>query len=95
MVLNDKDSLLLLKFVKVLSNEDRLGIVKLLKKDGVLCAMDIGKQFYLEQSTTSHHLNLMKRVGLVKVQKKGRNIFYSLDQDMLRKRLEQLNLVLL
>ena len=72
-------------FVKILANEDRLSIIQLLKEHPKLCAKDIGAKFYLEQSTTSHHLNLMKRVGLVDTVKQGRNIFYSLNHDKLKK----------
>ena len=72
-----------IKFFKALSNEDRLEIVKLLHKHKEMCAQDVEKHFYLEQSTTSHHLNTLKRAKITKSRKKGRNIFYSVDYDNL------------
>ena len=72
-----------IKFFKALSNEDRLEIVKLLHKNKEMCAQDVEKHFYLEQSTTSHHLNTLKRAKITKSRKKGRNIFYSVDYDNL------------
>lgn len=70
-----------INFFKALSNPDRLEIVKLLKKNHEMFAQDIEKHFYLEQSTTSHHLNALKRAGITKSRKEGRKIFYSIDYD--------------
>ena len=49
-----------IKFFKALANEERIEIIKLLKKNGEMFAQDIERHFYLEQSTTSHHLNMLK-----------------------------------
>jgi DNA-binding transcriptional ArsR family regulator len=51
-----------------------------LKKNKEMFAQDIERHFYLEQSTTSHHLNLLKRAGITKSRKEGRKIFYSIDE---------------
>ena len=76
-----------IKFFKALANDDRIEILKLLKKNTEMCAQEVEKHFYLEQSTTSHHLNTLKRAGISKSRKKGRNIFYSIDHDKLSKML--------
>ncbi len=68
-----------IKFFRALANEERIEIVKLLKKNGEMAAQEVEKHFYLEQSTTSHHLNTLKRAGITKSRKEGRNIFYSID----------------
>ena len=68
-----------IKFFKALANEERLEIVKLLKKKGEMFAQDIEQNFYLEQSTTSHHLNMLKKAGIAKARKEGRKVFYSID----------------
>jgi len=65
---------------KALANEDRLKILALLKENNEMSAQEVEKHFYLEQSTTSHHLNTLKRSKLTKSRKQGRHIFYSLDQ---------------
>ena len=68
-----------IKFFKALANEERIEIIKLLKKNGEMFAQDIERQFYLEQSTTSHHLNMLKKAGITKSRKEGRKVFYSID----------------
>jgi len=77
---NDKH----IKFFKALSNEERIEIVKLLKKNKEMFAQDIEKRFYLEQSTTSHHLNMLRRAGITKARKEGRKVFYSIDFESFR-----------
>jgi DNA-binding transcriptional ArsR family regulator len=67
-----------LHFFKALANEDRLKIVQLLHTHNEMCAQDIEKHFFLQQSTTSHHLNTLRRAGIVKAYKKGRHVFYSI-----------------
>ena len=64
---------------KALANEDRLKIIQLLIKNEEMCAQDVEKHFFLEQSTTSHHLNTLRRAGVTKARKKGRNVYYSIN----------------
>lgn len=73
-----------IRFFKAIANEDRLEIVKLLKKNGEMFAQDIEKRFYLEQSTTSHHLNMLKKAGVTKSRKEGRKVFYSVDDHSIK-----------
>lgn len=74
-----------IKFFRALANEERIEIVKLLKKNDEMAAQEVEKHFYLEQSTTSHHLNMLKRAGITKSRKDGRNIYYSIDEDEFNK----------
>ena len=85
----NQDTNALIKFFKALANEDRLEIIKLLQKEKELCAQDVQKNFYLEQSTTSHHLNKLKLAGITKSRKSGRNIYYSYDEEQLKKTLSE------
>ena len=71
----------LIKFFKAISNEDRLKIVSLLHENKEMCAQEIEKHFFLEQSTTSHHLNTLKKADIVSSSKRGRHIFYSIKKD--------------
>ena len=68
----------LLQFFKVLANESRLKMLGLLATEersvGELAAM-LG----LKEPTVSHHLALMKELGLVSVQADGTTRIYSLD----------------
>ena len=68
-----------IRFFRALANEERIEIIKLLKKNQEMAAQDVEKHFFLEQSTTSHHLNTLKRAGITKARKEGRNIYYSID----------------
>jgi DNA-binding transcriptional ArsR family regulator len=77
---NDK----FIKFFRALGNEERIQILKLLKENKELCAQEVEKNFYLEQSTISHHLNTLRRTGIVITRKSGRNIFYSLNLESLK-----------
>ena len=77
-----------IKFFKAIANEDRLKIIHLLKDHKEMCAQEVEKHFFLEQSTTSHHLNTLRRAGITKSRKKGRNIFYSVDFDSMGKILD-------
>ena len=74
----------LIYFFKALSNEERIEIIRLLHKNNELCAQEVENHFYLEQSTTSHHLNTLKRAGITKSRKQGRKVFYSIDYDQLK-----------
>ena len=81
-----------IKFFKALANEERIEIVNLLKKNGEMCAQDIEKHFYLEQSTTSHHLNMLKKAGVTKSHKSGRKVFYSVDNESMKLIFDSFNL---
>ena len=67
-----------------MGDEERIEIIKLLKKNGEMFAQDIEKHFYLEQSTTSHHLNMLKKAGITKSRKDGRKVFYSIDVNSIK-----------
>lgn len=73
-----------ISFFKALANEERMAMVQLLHENTEMFAQDIERKFYLEQSTTSHHLNILRRAGIMKTRKDGRRIFYSLDYDQFK-----------
>jgi DNA-binding transcriptional ArsR family regulator len=74
-----------IKLFKALANEERIAIIQLLKKNGEMFAQDVEKHFFLEQSTTSHHLNTLKRAGITSARKEGRKIFYSINKESFAK----------
>ncbi|NBV82622.1 transcriptional regulator [bacterium] len=76
-----KEILRFIKFFKALANEERIEMVRLLKQNQEMFAQDVERHFYLEQSTTSHHLNILRRAGITKARKEGRKVFYSIDYD--------------
>ena len=78
-----------LNLFKALANEDRLKVLQLLVQNCEMCAQDIEKHFFLEQSTTSHHLNTLRRADVVKSRKSGRNIYYSLNAEVFLRNLDE------
>ena len=76
---NKEETERFIRLFKALSNEERIEIVKLLLKNREMFAQDVERHFYLEQSTTSHHLNILSNAGITKYRKEGRKVFYSID----------------
>ena len=72
-----------IKTFRALANEERLDIILKLYREGELCASDIEKSFFMEQSTTSHHLNYLRSVGILDSRKQGRNVYYKVNVDNL------------
>jgi len=72
-----------IKIFRALANEERLEIILKLYTEGELCASDIEKSFFMEQSTTSHHLNYLKNVGVLESRKQGRNVYYKVNTENL------------
>jgi len=60
-----------------LADETRVKIVKLLVK-GEFTVDELVEFLGVAQSTTSHHLRVLKEANLIKGDKRGRNIYYSL-----------------
>ncbi|HEX9091076.1 MAG TPA: metalloregulator ArsR/SmtB family transcription factor [Anaerolineales bacterium] len=60
-----------------LADETRVKIVKLLAKGG-FTVDELMELLGTAQSTTSHHLRVLKDANLIKGEKRGRNIYYSL-----------------
>ena len=59
---------------------NRLKILELLMEEE-LCVSEICKRFNITQPSISHHLDILKRAGLVKSKKRGREVFYSFNRD--------------
>ncbi len=60
-----------------LADETRVKIVKLLAK-GEFTVDELVEFLGTAQSTTSHHLRVLKEANLIRGEKRGRNIYYSL-----------------
>jgi ArsR family transcriptional regulator len=84
--MKETDSLVLA--FRALSDPTRLKILELLKARGRsccdlvtrdergLCACDIEQAVGLSQAAVSHHMDLLRRAGLVEGSKRGRWMFY-------------------
>ena len=73
-----------IKFFRALASEERIEILRLLQINKEMYAQDVERNFYMEQSTASHHLNTLLKAGTVKTRKEGRNIYYSLRRNNIK-----------
>ena len=65
-----------------LSDRTRLTILEMLN-DKEHCVSEICVCFDMSQPSISHHLDILKRAGLVRSEKRGREVFYSFNGDVL------------
>ena len=64
--------------LKAIAHPTRVGILKLLVNNEKMAVSDICKNLGSEQSLTSHHLASMRSAGVLKHERDGKQIFYSL-----------------
>jgi len=70
---------------KVISHPARISILNYIGDcDGCLCK-DISKQIQLSQPTTSQHLQIIKKFGLLKSRFEGKSQYYTIDRKNLAK----------
>ncbi|TMW70358.1 ArsR/SmtB family transcription factor [Alteribacter natronophilus] len=72
------------KLFKALSGENRTKIAYALCQADELCVCDLANIIEASVATTSHHLRILHREGVVKYRKEGKLAFYSLDDDHVR-----------
>lgn len=69
---------------KALSDPTRLRLVKLLgDHKGELCVNALARQLNVTQSAVSQHLRILRHAELVKGERRGSSVHYSLDQEKL------------
>ena len=72
----------LLDFFKALANESRLKMIGILANRA--CSVsDLADLLDLKEPTVSHHLGMLKELGLVTMRADGNTHIYSLNQDAL------------
>lgn len=74
-------------FLKIFADPTRIRILYALLQSE-LCVCDIGKLLDLEQSNISHQLRILKQSRLVKYRREGKVVFYSLNDNHIRKILD-------
>ena len=58
--------------------------------DKELCVYDIANALGMSQSAISHQLKTLKQARLIKSRRDGKNAFYSIDDDHVKKIIEQM-----
>lgn len=84
------------ELLRAMGDDTRQSILQFLCTPGAgemrgFAVTDIADQFDLTTSTVSHHLQLLKRAGMVKMEKAGKERRYSLDLENLKRSVGQFN----
>ena len=67
---------------KALADPTRRGIIRLLKS-GSKTAGEIAEEFPMTRASLSHHFNALKAAELVRTERRGQHIVYSLNTSVL------------
>ena len=67
-------------FCKALADETRQNILQILL-EGEKNVGDLVEAFATSQPTISHHLNILKSLGLVSARKEGKHVYYSINRE--------------
>lgn len=68
------------KILKLLSEASRLRVMLYLAKEGPGTVSEIVEALDLVQSTTSHHLSLLRAADLVLTSRDGKNVYYDINE---------------
>ena len=68
------------EFAKALADETRQKIMALCCCD-LVSVNDIVDKLNVAQPTVSHHLKILKNAGLVKSERRGKQVLYTIDQE--------------
>ncbi|MBN2482160.1 MAG: helix-turn-helix transcriptional regulator [Bacteroidales bacterium] len=62
--------------LKAIAHPTRIAILEFLENGNQLTVTEIHKYLHIEQSTTSHHLGILKDKGVLGSKREGKNTFY-------------------
>ncbi len=77
--------------LKAIAHPMRIAILKNLENGKKLTVTEIHELLGIEQSTTSHHLGILKDKGVLCSKREGKNTFYYLKHDTLSQIIDCLN----
>jgi ArsR family transcriptional regulator len=72
---------MIVQISKALSNEDRFTMLEWLREKNEISVSEFQSKLWLEQSTVSHHLGVLKKAGLIIDRIDGRFRQYRLTDD--------------
>lgn len=81
---SQQNTLQVAKIFKALSDDTRIKIAYALSEEDELCVCDVANIVGSTTATASHHLRLLRNLGLAKYRKEGKLVFYSLDDNHVR-----------
>ena len=86
--LSGQNPLEVAKIFKALSDDTRVKIAYALSLEEELCVCDVANIVGATIATASHHLRLLRNLGLAKYRKEGKLVYYSLDDDHVKQLIE-------
>jgi len=69
---------------KVLADHTRLKVAYALCDEDELCVCDVANIIGSTMATASHHLRLLRNMGIATYRKEGKLVFYSLEDEQLK-----------
>ncbi len=78
------DTLSMTKIFKALADDTRAKIALMLCRTDELCVCDVANVIGTTIPNASHHLRLLRNLGLAKYRKEGKLVFYSLDDEQVK-----------
>lgn len=79
--IQQEDTLSVAKIFKALADDTRVKVAYALSQEDELCVCDVANIVGCTMATASHHLRLLRNMGLAKYRKEGKLVFYSLDDE--------------
>ncbi|HEU5139380.1 MAG TPA: metalloregulator ArsR/SmtB family transcription factor [Bacillales bacterium] len=76
--LANADSATIVKVFKALADETRIQIALALCTEEEICVCDVANTIGCTLASASHHLRLLRNMGLAVTRKEGKRVFYSL-----------------
>jgi DNA-binding transcriptional ArsR family regulator len=73
------------KIFKVLADDTRMKVAFALCQEDELCVCDVANIIGSSIATASHHLRLLRNMGLANYRKEGKLVFYSLDNEHVKR----------
>ncbi len=77
--------------LKAMAHPMRVAILNILSNEKKLTVTEIHQTLNIEQSTTSHHLGILKDKGVLRSERQGKNSYYFLKNKNLEHIVECLN----
>ncbi len=75
--------------VRAVNNKLRQQIMQVLSQGQTMSVTELYNSMGLEQSVVSQHLSILRRAGMLKMEKSGKNTFYSLNAERLARLSEE------
>lgn len=82
--INKTDFQNMTQIFKVLADQTRLKVAYALCDEEELCVCDVANIIGSTMATASHHLRLLRDMGIAMYRKEGKLVFYSLEDEQLK-----------